>query len=138
MIKHRPIFNTKKIEELYSKKDKVPVKYVCTTSLELYDTKSVDVFFRETPHPAFGNRYFGMFVQDDKTMITNADKVENLTFEMIEVAGEYHYSTHRWDFYTIGDVSIDGGRAYLRLVGNFTDKKRKTFKIKDGVFVDVL
>ena len=138
MIKHRPLFGTKMLEEHYSKKDGVPVSYVCTTALELYGTKAVDVFFRETPHPEFDNRYFGIFLQDDKPMITNADKVESLIFEMIEVNGEWHYSTHRWDFYTVGDVCIDGGRAYLRLVGNFADKKRKTFKVKDGVFVDVL
>ena len=70
-------------------------------------------------------------------MITNADRVENLRFEMIEVADEYHYSQHRYDFRTIDDVCIDGGRAYCRLIGNFKDYERKTFKVKDGVFVDV-
>lgn len=138
MIRHNPKFDTKKIEELYSKKDGVPVKYVCTTALDTFGTNAVDVFYRETPHPEFGNRYFGIYKDlDSRVMITNADRVENLTFETVKVADQYHYSQHRHDFRTISDVSIDGGRAYLRLVGNFKDIERKTFKIKDGVFVDV-
>ena len=28
-IKHAPLFDTKKVEELYSEKDGVPISYVC-------------------------------------------------------------------------------------------------------------
>lgn len=138
MIKHNPIFDTKIIEEVYSEKDGVPVKYVCTSAIDAYSEKAVDIFFRETPHPTFGNRYFGIYSSNDgKTYICNADKVENLLFEMVKVADQYEYSQHRHDFRSLGDVSIDGGRAYLRLVGNFKDLERRTFKIKDGEFIDV-
>ena len=54
-IQHQSLFDTIKIEKLYSDKDGVPVKYVCTTDLNASDVP-VDVFYRETPHPEFGNR----------------------------------------------------------------------------------
>ena len=54
-IKHYPITKTNQVAELYSEKDGVDVKYVCTT--ELSDTIA-DIFYRDTPHPEFGNKYF--------------------------------------------------------------------------------
>ena len=58
-IKHDPIMNIKKAEEHYSEQDGVPVQYVCTTDLQRSDSP-FDIFFRDTPHPEFGNRYFGL------------------------------------------------------------------------------
>jgi len=137
-INHRPIFNTEKAEKLYTEKDGIPVKYVCTSALG-GQAFAVDVFYRETPHPEFGNRYFGLYrnpyANDYEIMITNADKIEELEFGMKEHNGEWHYSQHRHDFYTIGDVSLDGGRAYFRCVGNVRTPT-KFLKVKDGEFVD--
>ena len=139
-IKHRPIFNTERVCKLYSEKDGVPVTYVCTTALG-DGTQAVDVFYRETPHPEFGNRYFGLFYVDrystwEEISITNADRVEDLTFDMIEVDGQWHYSQHRHDFYSVGGTSIDGGRAYIRLVGDI-HVPRTTLKVWNGEFVMV-
>ena len=134
-IKHRPVTNTKKAEELYSKKDGVPVKYVCTTGRGS-SVEFGDVFYRGTPHPEFGNRYFILFYREHTLQIGDSDWVEDEEFVMVEVNGEYHYSRGRHDFYTVGDVSIDGGRAYTRLVGN-ASHPTKTFKVKDGGFVTV-
>lgn len=133
-IAHRPIFDTKKVEELYSKKDGVPVKYVCTSALGS-EAQAMDIFYRDTPHPEFGNRYFGLYHNGDHVMVTNADAIENAEFGMKEVDGKWHYSQHRHDFYTVGDVSLDGGRAYFRCVGN-VNKPTKWLKVKDGEFVE--
>ena len=137
-IHHRPIFDIEKVTKLYSEKDGVPVKYVCTSALGSQEF-AVDVFYRETPHPEFGNRYFGLYrnpyANEAEVMITNADKIEELEFGMKEYNGEWHYSQHRHDFYTIGDVSLDGGRAYFRCVGN-VNSPTKFLKVKDGEFVD--
>ena len=103
----------------------------------------MDIFYRETPHPEFGNRYFGLYynmydtrvTQEPRLMITNADKIESVEFGMKEHNGEWHYSQHRHDFYTVGDVSLDGGRAYFRCVGNVRTLT-KWFEIKDGEFVE--
>lgn len=139
-IDHRPIFDTKKVIKHYEEKDGVPIKYVCTSALGT-EAQAMDIFYRETPHPEFGNRYFGLSNSNSYggvrggISITNADKIEEAEFGMIEVDGQWHYSQHRHDFYTIDDVSIDGGRAYLKLLGNITHSTKR-FKVKDGAFVD--
>ena len=140
-IHHRPIFDTKRVEQLYSEKDGVPVTYVCTSALG-NEAQAMDIFYRETPHPEFGNRYFGLywhrlhFELPAKLMITNADKIEDAEFGMVDVNDQYHYSQHRHDFYSVGDVAVDGGRAYFRRVGDMTIPS-KWFKIKDGEFVEL-
>ena len=133
-IHHKPIFDTKRVCEHYTKKDGVRVTYVCTSALGS-GTQAMDIFYRDTPHPEFGNNYFGLFYSSDQVMITNADAVEALDFEMIEVLGQLHYSQHRHDFYTIADVSIDGGRAYFRVIGNAC-YPQKTVKVVNGDFYE--
>jgi hypothetical protein len=138
-INNEPLFETEKVIELYSKKDGVDITYVCTTALN-NGTIPVDVFYRETPHPEFGNRYFGLYystdtrlIQKRHMMITNADCVENFEFGMIEDStATWHYSQHRHDFRPVDDCAIDGGRAYIRVVGG---KEATTFVVKDGKFV---
>ena len=118
MIKHDNIFKTDAVAEHYSKKDGVAVKYVCTSALG-GEARAMDIFYRATPHPEFGNRYFGMFIdQQDRVMITNADAIENAEFAMIEDAnGDLHYSSHRHDYKTVDGKMVDGGRAYIRSSG---------------------
>lgn len=129
-IHHEPLFDTAKIEEHYTKKDGVEVRYVCTTDLKASDVP-VDVFYRETPHPQFGNRYLGIFYDNFRgcMMITNADIVESLEFGMIEVDGKYYYSQSHHDYKVIGDKMIDGGRAYIRSNGGAV-----AMHIKNGKF----
>jgi hypothetical protein len=114
-IEHYPMFDTAKVEQIYSEKDGVEVKYVCTTDLQASDVP-VDVFYRETPHPEFGNRYFGLYYDNVRghTMITNADIVESLEFGMIDVDGKYYYSQSHHDYKVVGDKMIDGGRHYVK------------------------
>ena len=133
MVNHRPITNTTEVEKVYSEKDQVPVKYVCTTSLTPRG-HPFDVFFRETPHPKFGNRYFGI----DGKWITNGDAVESMCFECLEGPLGWTYSHHVHDFVGIGDdVAIDGGREYTKVSFKSSDNlpKRKRFKVKDGQFL---
>ena len=114
-IQHEPNFDVALITEHYSKKDGVPVKYVCTTDLNASDVP-VDVYYRETPHPEFGNKYFGLYHDHVRghTMITNADIIESLEFGMIEVDGKYYYSQSHHDYKVVEGKMIDGGRAYIR------------------------
>ena len=133
-IQHSPLFDTAKVEQLYTEKDGVEVKYVCTSATN-GGTLATDVFYRATPHPEFGNHYFGLYrnpYADNATvMITNADSIESLEFGMIEDDGKYYYSQHRHDYKVIGDKMIDGGRAYIRSGTHDVD----VFKIQDGEFV---
>lgn len=130
-IKHKPILKIKWAEEHYSKQDGVPVQYVCTTELD-YDGPVYDIFFRDTPHPTFGNRYFGLTYDSIRecAWIRNADKIEELDFGMIEHDLEWYYSQFRHDYIALGQKVIDGGRAYVRGSGF------EVFKVVDGEFVD--
>ena len=130
-IKHDPIMNIKKAVAHYSEKDGVEVQYVCTTELD-YDGPVYDIFYRATPHPTFGNRYFGLTYDSIRECmwIGNADRIENLDFGMIEHDLEWYYSQFRHDYISLGGRVIDGGRAYAR--GNGFEM----FKVKDGEFVD--
>ena len=130
-IKHETIFKTDAMAEHYAKKDGVEVKYVCTSALG-GETMAMDIFYRDTPHPEFGNRYFGLFIdQQDRVMITNADRIEGAEFAMIEDSdGNLHYSAHRHDCKIIGDKMIDGGRAYIRSSGDVV-----LYKVRDGELV---
>jgi hypothetical protein len=117
LIKHEPLFDTQKICKHYSKKDNVPITYVCTSALG-NEAQAMDIFYRETPHPTFGNRYFGLFYEPftDVIMITNADRIESVTFGLVEDDnGDLQYSTHRHDYkrFENGNM-IDGGRAYIK------------------------
>lgn len=130
-VSHNPILNTNWVADYCSKRDGVPVKYVCTTALDSSATAQ-DVFYRSTPHPEFGNRYFGMYVSPNTfTYIGNADRIEDLEFGMIlDENGMWHYSSHRHDYKSFGKKCIDGGRAYIRGWGF------EMFKVKDGKFVE--
>jgi hypothetical protein len=116
-IHHDPLFDTAKVEAHYTKQDGVPVKYVCTTDLRASDVP-VDVYYRETPHPEFGNRYFGLYWDSvrDNLMITDADVVEELEFGMVlndNAQWEYSQCHHDYKQFKNGNM-IDGGRAYIR------------------------
>jgi len=117
MIKHEPLFDTDKICEHYSQKDGVPITYVCTSALG-HEAQAMDIFYRETPHPEFGNRYFGLYRRafSGDLMITNADRIEQAEFGLVEDDdGNLQYSAHRHDYkqFENGNM-IDGGRSYIR------------------------
>ena len=118
-IVHKNLFDTDRVEEHYTEKDGVEVKYVCTTDLNASDVP-VDVFYRETPHPQFGNRYFGLYFDHVRghLMITNADVVESFEFGMIEEDGKYYYSQSHHDYKVLDNGKmIDGGRRYIKSSG---------------------
>ena len=127
-IKHYPITNTKVVEELYSEKDGVAVNHVCTT--EFSNEVIADIFYRSTPHPEFGNKYFAILFRDNKPYIANADTVEDLTFGMVKNDDgnlEYSQSRHDYKEFKNGNM-IDGGRDYIRSSG-----KVKIFVIRNGL-----
>ena len=120
MIKHEPLFDTDKVCEHYTQKDGVPVNYVCTSALG-DEAQAMDIFYRETPHPEFGNRYFGLFRDafNGNLMITNADRIEQVEFGLVEDDDDnLQYSAHRHDYkqFENGNM-IDGGRSYIKSSG---------------------
>jgi glutamine cyclotransferase len=131
-IQHFPITNTDKVCELYSEKDGVPVKYVCTTDFHGSHDDPADIFYRETPHPEFGNKYFGLRFRDSKLYIYNADTVDGLTFGIVEDDdGHLQYSQYHHDFKSFNNGNmIDGGRSYIRSSG-----KVDVYKVQEGEMV---
>jgi len=133
-IKHPYQFDRQKIESHYTEKDGVPVKYVCTTDLKASDVP-VDVYYRATPHPEFGNRYFGLYNDrmNDRVMICNAEIVEDFEFGMIKDSdNNWYYSSSHHDCIFIEGKMIDGGRQYIRHTG-----LDGVFKIVNGNFVEI-
>jgi len=115
-IKHAPQFDTALVEAHYSERDGVPISYVCSTDLNNSDVP-FDIFFRETPHPEFGNRYFGLRRTEvgAQALIVGADQVEDYDIGMIESSdGEWWYSQSHHDCIMIDGKMIDGGRQYTR------------------------
>ena len=136
MIKHEPLFDTQKICEHYTEKDGVPITYVCTSALG-DEAQAMDIFFRETPHPEFGNRYFGLYrnAMSGNLMITNADRIDSVEFGLVEDDdGNLQYSAHRHDYkrFENGNM-IDGGRAYFR----FSANEVKHYVVRNGEMVEV-
>jgi hypothetical protein len=133
-INHAPVFDRKKAISYYENKDGVSIKYVCTTDLLASDLP-VDIFYRESPHPEFGNRYFGLyknpFANDAQIMITDADAIETsgrYQFGMVKDRdGKYWYSRSHHECLFLDGNMIDGGREYVRSTGEVT-----TFRVKNG------
>ena len=134
MIKHNPILNIDKAIKHYEQKDGVAIIYCCTSELSISDMV-FDIFYRESPHPQFGNHYFGLRVNHTGDIyINNADAIENFTFSMIKDSkGNYHYSRSHHDFVQVDRNMIDGGRQYVRCGGRVYD-----FRVKNGKFKEVL
>jgi len=130
---HRPLYDVDPIEQYYSKKDGVPVTYVCTSALGT-EAFAMDIFYRESPHPEFGNRYFGIYQGYSNLMITNADKAEDLEFTCGWSDGKLVYSQHRHNMIAVDGGFIDGGRAYSRVVG---EPELFTARVKDGTMFTI-
>lgn len=134
MIKHCPQFDIQKVIQHYEQKDGVPIKYVCTSDLDVSDIP-MDIFYRESPHPEFGNRYFGLCINHSGSlMITNADSIENFDFGLVEdSAGDMHYSMSHHDYKVLDNGNmIDGGRAYIR-----SSTGAEFYRVIDGEMVKI-
>ena len=137
IIKHYPITKIEQSEKVYSEKDGVPVKYVCTTDFKRSD-RPADIFYRDSAHPEFGNRYFGIAVnyEDGGYIIFNADEIEKFTFGLVEDDDgnlQYSQSHHDYKSFDNGNM-IDGGREYIR--SSYTGVK--VFVVRDGEMIDLI
>ena len=105
----------KLIEEKYGAKY---IGYWCTKrSTGGWNDIPVDVFYQPNPDTSKGHsHYFGMFRQNDRMWITNAESAfEDPLTGVICENGEVLISRYRHDYRTSGDRMIDGGRDYIRV-----------------------
>ena len=135
-LRHFPKLDTQAALDFYKDEG---VRYVCTTELKPYDLP-YDIFYRPTKHPVYENHYFGLCRDSfGQIWITNADRVEELSFTCIDNGqGEWTYSQHTHDYVSWGDKAIDGGRSYSRFVYNGPVPTIKVFKVKNGKCVETL
>lgn len=137
-INHQPVFKIDKVINKYRQAGE-NFKYVCTTDLLASDVP-VDIFYRDAPHPIYGNHYMGLFVggEEKKVYVCNADLIENLEFGMIQDSkGAFHYSQSHHHYNEIeADIFIDGGRQYVRAGGTPLPELR-FFQVKDGKFEEI-
>ena len=135
-VLHNPQFDIKKTTAYYTKKDGVPIHYVCTSTLDEGDVP-VDIYYRDTPHPDHNNYYFGLYADEDRMMICKADSVEKYQFGMISDAKEeWVYSQSLHDTVSIDVGFINGGRKFIRRGGDFDTMQYQVCKVKDGEFVN--
>jgi hypothetical protein len=94
----------------------------------------VDVFYQPNPDLSKGHsNYFGMFVQNGKTYITDAKSAfSQPIIGILTDDGEVIVSRYRHDCVVKGDYMIDGGRDYTRssLIGKLVN-----VTVEDGEFV---
>ena len=131
-INHDPLFDRKKVVEHYTKKDGVPITYVCTSDLRASDCP-VDVYYRSTPHPEFGNRYLGLYFDTIRNhiLVCDADMVEELEFCMVNDGSVWHYSQSHHDYKKFPNgAMIDGGRLYCR-----SSSGVEFYVVRNGKFV---
>lgn len=75
------------------------------------------IFYTETPHPQ-GSNYFAFYRNlSGEFMITNGITATE-PFEGLQVGENVIYSRYRHDYREYKDVAVDGGRDYLKVVGN--------------------
>ena len=138
-ILHNPQFNIDKVTAHYTKKDGVPVHYVCTSDLDESD-RPFDIYYRKTPHPIHNNYYFGLYYNNDidRMMICNADSIEKYQFGMISEtdADEWVYSQSHHDPVEIGSGFIDGGRRYIKRGGDLNAYDYVIRTVKKGKIIE--
>lgn len=131
-IKHETITEVDEICKYYSEKDGVPIRYVCTTDFDSSHDDPADIFYRDTPHPEFGNKYFALRVRFAKVIIYNADAVDGLVFGLVEDDdGNLQYSHYHHDFKLFDNGNmIDGGRSYIK-----SNCRVHVYQVKNGDMV---
>jgi hypothetical protein len=138
-ILHNPQFNIDKVTAHYTKKDGVPVHYVCTSDLDESD-RPFDIYYRKTPHPIHNNYYFGLYYSHDidRMMICNADSIEKYQFGMISETDtdEWVYSQSHHDSVEIDSGFIGGGRRYIRRGGDLNGYDYVIRTVKNGKIIE--
>lgn len=127
----------KKIEEMYDAKY---LGFWCTRhSGGWWNDYPVDVFYQSNPDREKGHtNYFGMFTDDGRVMITNAESAFSEPMIGIALASdEVIVSRYRHHCIQTENFMIDGGRDYLRFGGTNPKRIRVTVDGSSFVFTEI-
>ena len=103
---------------------KYNAKYVgdfCIKTKHGWSESPVAIFWQETPPVEGYSHYFGLFSQNGSLMITDGSSAFSEPISgIVADNGEVIYSRYRHDFHysTDNSVAVDGGRDYMRCLGN--------------------
>jgi len=132
---HGYFFDEKGIKIIEDKYDAKYVGYWCTKRPSGgWNETPVDVFYVENPDRSKGHsNYFGMFIQNNSVMITNAESCfEEPIAGILCEDGEVLVSRYRHDYVEKDGHMIDGGRDYVRCSANHP---RIGITIENGNFI---
>jgi len=121
------------IEERYNAKY---MGYWCTNHGGRWQEMPVDVFYVENPDTSKGHtNFFGMFRKGENVLITDASScfAEPITGVLTDT-GEVVVSRYRHDYRASGGGAIDGGRDYLKLVGEAVYYPKVRVTVESGEF----
>ena len=127
------------IEERYK------AKYILETEFYTKSGWSGDlvglIFYQPNPDLEAGHsNYFIIYKSSiHGIMITNGlDTVEKLVLNCVSDSnGVFEYSHFNHHYHQVGNVAIDGGRLYTRLIGDIHGANQASFKIEEDKLVRV-
>jgi hypothetical protein len=125
----------KKLEDMYK------AKYVFESCLKdskgNYINNPAAIFYTEEPHPR-GSHYFAVY-QDfpGNLVISNGISATEGEYNGVVVDDEVYYSRFRHDYREVGNIAIDGGRDYLRLIGDGIEslKQVRFYVLRDQLVI---
>jgi hypothetical protein len=93
----------------------------CVKTKHGWSEQPIAIFWQVKPPVEGYSHYFGLFTRDDKIMITDGSTAFSEPMSgIVANSGEVIYSRYRHDFHysADGSVAVDGGRDYMRCLGN--------------------
>jgi hypothetical protein len=102
-----------------------------------WSEEPVQIYYQKTPPKPEYSNYFGIFVRDGHSYITDGSSILDKPLEaMVTEAGEVIFSRYRHDFRyadTNQSLFVDGGRDYLRC-SLCPNTQHATIEIVNGQF----
>lgn len=126
-------------EEIKRMEEHFNAKYICETSIkdrnENWINIPVAVFWQDKAHPQ-GSNYFGIFFGHmNQLMICDAISATLESFTGAVNGDEVIYSRYRHDYRQGNGFAIDGGRDYVKIVGDVNVKLVQLQIVKDKLIM---
>lgn len=126
------LFNEEQIKIIEKNRN---AKYVC--SIEHMNTKC-ELFYGDEVHPVSQSRYFLIYYSDNELMITSGKPLDGFEINAHLTDNKIVYSRFNHDFKQHGNITVDGGPTYCRVLYQEGNKPQSvTLKIMDGKLIPI-
>lgn len=122
----KPRFFSQKLIQLVEERKNA--KFVFESSVKQsygWLNQPVAIFYTEEKHPVSNSNYMGIVYQENRPFIIDGQSAVDDAFTVMEYNGEYFNSVFRHDYVCFDGNGIDGGRDYMRIIGEPTLLKAK-------------